>query len=102
MKKSTKYLDLAKKINKDYGVYRCFIAYILGNRAEKITTDDVVEKIYTMWLDPKNKINDLLIFILKLTLYCEKNGVKSSENLLKQMNDENFLTTFNIFLFKKS
>lgn len=97
MKKSTKYLDLAKKINKDYGVYRCFIAYILGKRAEKITTDDVVEKIYTMWLDSKNKIDDLLIFILELALYCEKNGVKSSENLLKQMNDENFLTILSNF-----
>lgn len=97
MKKSTKYLDLAKKINKDYGVYRCFIAYILGNRAENLAEDQVVEKIYKMWLNQKNNIDDLLIFIIKITRYCEKKRITSSERLLKIMETENFLTILSNF-----
>lgn len=97
MKKSTKYLDLAKKINKDYGVYRCFIAYILGNRAENLAEDQVVEKIYKMWLNQKNNIDDLLIFIIKITRCCEKNHITSAEQLLKIMETENFLTILSNF-----
>lgn len=91
-----KYYELSKKINNDAGMYRCFIAYTLGEtfNHENFATDKIVEFLYKLWLDNANKFDDILFVTYTLIEYAKEKHIFDGEKLFEAMQTENFLQDF--------